>query len=390
MGTLTPTEALSRCRDLAAQFALTVDAEDRAGAFASHKAEAMRNAGLCALPIPRERGGIGAGIQVCSQALETLAQGDANAALGMAMHLHVMGGACESGRWSPIALNALCEASASPGIFVNAVHSEPEMGSPSRGGLPATTADPVEGGFLVTGVKRWATYAPALDYFIVSARLATAPGRPEGTGILAVARDSAGLSLQDSWADSMSLRCSGSCDVTLRDVFVPEQWLLEIRQPSPSESTLPPGWASCAFGAVYLGIAQAALNTIVRYANSRIPTALGKPIASLAKVQRAIGEIALAVRGARALLSEVAGRWDARPDARQGMAADVVGAKTACVNAAIEATEGAMRCAGIGGLERRLGLERLFRDARAGPLNPPQEDLALELIGRMALSTSES
>jgi len=63
-------------------------------------------------------------------------------------------------------------------------------------------------------------------------------------------------------------------------------------------------------------------------------------------------------------------------------------AKYLCTNAAIAATDQALRIAGGFGLTRKLPLERYFRDARAGLTHPPQDDAALELIGRAALNVS--
>ena len=60
-------------------------------------------------------------------------------------------------------------------------------------------------------------------------------------------------------------------------------------------------------------------------------------------------------------------------------------AKTACVEAAITATDLAMRAAGSTALTDRLPLERLFRDARAGLSNPPAEDVALERLAARVL-----
>ena len=51
----------------------------------------------------------------------------------------------------------------------------------------------------------------------------------------------------------------------------------------------------------------------------------------------------------------------------------------------VSATDIALRAAGANALERKLPLERLFRDARAGLMHPPQDEKALELIGRAAL-----
>ena len=116
-----------------------------------------------------------------------------------------------------------------------------------------------------------------------------------------------------------------------------------------------------------------------------MPTALGKPIAELPTVQRAAGQIWLRLRAAELVLRETATQWDCQPDQRAGMAANIAAAKYVCVEAAIATTELAMRAAGASALDRGLGLEKLFRDARAGLMQPPQEDLALEIIGRAAL-----
>ena len=55
-------------------------------------------------------------------------------------------------------------------------------------------------------------------------------------------------------------------------------------------------------------------------------------------------------------------------------------------NAACRVSELALRVAGGFGLTRALPLERYFRDARAGLYHPPQDDLALGIIGRGALA----
>jgi alkylation response protein AidB-like acyl-CoA dehydrogenase len=52
----------------------------------------------------------------------------------------------------------------------------------------------------------------------------------------------------------------------------------------------------------------------------------------------------------------------------------------------VQATDLALRTAGAAGLDRRLPLERLLRDARAGLMHPPQDEKAFEILGRSALT----
>ena len=327
---------------------------------------------------------MGAGVWDMCRALLSLSEGDASVALGIAMHVHAMGSAAQQRNWRPEAFAVLCAECVNPGIFVNSVHSEPEMGSPSRGGMPATRATPVDGGFVINGQKRWATFAPALDYFLISATIGTPQG--PSTGVFAVPALTSGLTLIDRWSDGLSLRASGSFDVMLDGVYVPEARLLDTRSPgSPPKVGQPVAWGPCAFGSVYLAIGKAALKRLTTFARARVPSALGRPIAELPAVQRAAGQMSLRLRAAELGLRDTAIRWDTQPEHRVGMAADIAAAKYVCVEAAIATTELAMRAAGASALDRGLGLERLFRDARAGLMQPPQEDLALEIIGRAAL-----
>ena len=70
-------------------------------------------------------------------------------------------------------------------------------------------------------------------------------------------------------------------------------------------------------------------------------------------------------------------------------AADVSLAKLVATRAAVTATDEALRIAGGPGfLAGRL--ERAFRDARAGLINPPLEDVALAGFGRAVLDRERS
>ncbi len=139
-------------------------------------------------------------------------------------------------------------------------------------------------------------------------------------------------------------------------------------------------------GLLYLGVGEAALAQFTRYALQRIPSALGKPIAGLPRTQHAIGEMDVTLRAARAVLYTAADTWHEQPGKRAGVAGDLAAVKYLCTNAAVKATELALRAAGANGLDRRLPLERYFRDSRAGLLHPPQDDLALELMGRLVVN----
>ncbi len=378
---------LNICDALALQFSERADQHDRDGSFPFENVSDLRDGRLPALTVPREYEGGGGTVLEMARVLQHLARGDASTALGLAMHLHVMGQQSECRTWAQEAYEVLCREIVLRGLLVNSAASEPDMGSPSRGGVPATTATPVEGGYRINGRKSWVTFAPALDYIFTSATISGDLSRAV-VGVFGVAGNATGVKILNNWSTALSVRASGSCEIEYRDVFVPSRWLVETRAigDPPRTPALPPAWSACAFAAVYLGVGEAALASFASYARKRIPSALGKPIAELPTVQRVIGQMDVTLRAARAALYDAARCWSEKPEQRSRMASDFAAVKYLCTNAAVTVTELAVRAAGANGLDRRLPLERYFRDARAGLMHPPQDDLALELMGRQVLN----
>ena len=86
------------------------------------------------------------------------------------------------------------------------------------------------------------------------------------------------------------------------------------------------------------------------------------------------------LQAARLMLLEAARLWDEERDM-----SGVVAAKLFANDAAIRATDRAMRIAGGQAIMHDLPLERCYRDVRGGLTHPPSGDLALERIGRDAI-----
>lgn len=368
--------------ELAERFAGRAPAHDRAGTFPEENFADLRALGWPALTVPRRLGGLGAGLPEVVGLLETLAQGDGSTALAMAMHVQTLGAAVATESWPEVALAEVCRAAVERGALVNSCASEPELGSPSRGGLPSTGAQRVDGGWSVTGRKNFASLSPILDYFVIPAALA---GETDTIGRFLVPR-SAGVRVEENW-DPMGMRATGSHDVLLDKVFLPDAALL-FRQsaaaPDPYRPTAS-AWFTLSVTAVYLGVGQAAVAAAAHYAHSRVPTALGRPIATLESVQERLGAADLDLAVARRYLANVATDWSATAPAPAELGAEVLAAKVFVTNAALRATDAAMRVVGGAAMRRDLPLERLYRDVRAGLYHPPSDDQAYALLGRLAL-----
>lgn len=359
------------------------DEHDRNNTFPHDTFDALRESGYLKLTVPEAFGGRGATALELMLAQEHLARGSGAVALGAAMHLGIVGGLAESRSWPPELLERFFGEVVQDGALINSAASEPDLGSPSRGGAFQTTAIREGDSWKINGRKTWTTLSPGLAYAQVQVTVEELNGE-KSRGIFLVPMSTPGVRVEDTW-DNASMRASGSNDVVFEDVIVPDAYRL------PSPSGLPGSQAgswSLLGSAVYLGIAQAARDFAVQFAKDRVPSGLGMPIAELETVQHRVARMDILLLQARSTLYSTAEVWQDCPEVRRAIAWQFAAAKYTVTNHAIEVTDQALRVVGSAGLQKKYPLERYFRDARAGLGNPPMDDVALTSIGKHALGVT--
>jgi alkylation response protein AidB-like acyl-CoA dehydrogenase len=298
----------------------------------------------------------------------------------MTMFLHAS--QAKEATWpAAIYAEALAESARRP-VLINALRVEPELGTPARGGLPATTARRVPGGWSLTGRKIFSTGAVGLRWMMVWASTDESPAR---VGSFLVRSDSAGITIEPTW-DHLGLRASRSDDVILAGTTVPADAIVDLAEPTPGPPTRDAGlmaWNALGLTALYLGVASAARDWLIGFLNERTPAALGRPLATLPRFQSAVGEIEASLTGADDLVASLA----ARADAGDPAAARHAGmAKLTGTRAAITAVEQAVALVGNNGLTRRYPLERHYRDVLCARVHTPQDDSIVAAAGKSALA----
>ena len=364
---------------LAERFAARAAEHDRDGTFPFENFKDMHEAGYLALTVPVEFGGRGADPLEVALAQERLARGDGSTALASTMHLILIGRLAETRVWPEDLFARVCRDVVERGALINSAASEPDMGSPSRGGLPRTTAARVERGWRLNGRKSWTSLAPALAYFAVMATVEE-EGTPRRANFL-VPAGAPGLRVEETW-DNLGMRATASHDIVLEDVIVPED--CRLMEEGATASGDGRGWALVG-SAVYLGIGAAAQQFAVNYARERQPSGMSGPIAELQTVQHRVAEMELLLLQARLVLFGTADSWVNEPERHGEIAWRLAAVKHLATNYAIRVTDLALRVVGSAGLSRRLPLERYFRDVRAGLGHPPMDDAALTMIGKAVL-----
>ncbi|MBY3102021.1 acyl-CoA/acyl-ACP dehydrogenase [Rhizobium laguerreae] len=347
---------------------------DRTGDFPWAGIRAVHQSGLLESTVAARYGGAGATLHEAATILAALGRGDPSVALISAMTIFNHLGQATKSHWpEDLYKRLLTEAKQHP-LLLNAARVEPELGSPARGGLPATVARRTASGWSITGRKRFVTGAYGLTHFLVWAHTDETPAR---VGTFVVPNELPGIRVVENW-NSLGMRASGSHDVEYTDVEIPLEYVIDLVDPSVAQQDNRAHAAiTLALTALYLGVAEAAQEAFIRFAHERVPTNLGHPIARTERFVTLSGEIDLLVSGARQII------FDALRD-KHAEAEKHIRARLLAGGQLRDAVQIAVRGIGNPGLNADLGLERHFRDIQSVLVHAPQEDTSISILGRAA------
>jgi alkylation response protein AidB-like acyl-CoA dehydrogenase len=359
---------------IVAELAARAGEHDRDGTFPHEGVELVHAAGLLTTTVHPRYGGPGAGVLDTARLLAELGRGDPSVALVTAMTLFIHAGQATAPSWPEDVYREVLAESAERPVLINALRVEPELGSPTRGGLPATIARRTADGWRLSGRKIYSTGSVGLRWMIVWAR--TDEPEPRVGGFL-VRADSPGITIEPTW-DPRGLRARARHDVVFAEVPVPSGATAGLSTPDtqrPPVLTFP-----LALPALYLGVARNALDWLTGFLRERVPSGLGKPLSTLPRFQTGVGEIAARITGAQEILFGLAARVD---DGDPGTHAGV--AKVLATRLLIEAVEQAVALAGNPGLTNTNPLQRHYRDVLCSRVHTPQDDAVLTGLGRSIL-----
>ncbi len=361
---------LDRAATVAPVLAEHAGRHDVEGTFVSEALDAIRDAGLLAAGVPVELGGLGADNRELAELQRELAHHCGSTALATSMHQHVVCFTAWRYRRGLPGAEATLRRVAEEGIVLV-----------STGGgdwtHPRGEAVKVDGGYLVSGHKRFASQSTAGT---AMSTMATYDDPEEGRRVLnlAIPFASEGVSILDNW-DTLGMRATASNDVVLEDVFVPDERVLANR---PYGVVDPPLQVigSIAFpivSAAYLGVAEAACAAAVAAARARAddPT-----------VRRQVGLMQHRLQVARWSLDAVLDQVGPDPQPSMETLTAVMLAKREIALAGIEVCDLAMEVAGGSAFFRGSVVERCYRDIRAAKFHPTTPEDTLLLAGDQALT----
>ncbi len=342
---------------------------DAEGSWVDDSYQHLVDEGFLALAVPTELGGMGATIREISAVEHELARHCASTALAMSMHQHVAAFTAWRYRRGMPGAEATLRRIVDDGIVLVSTGG----GDFTR---PRGTAVKVDGGYRVSGSKVFASQSPAGS---VLSTMFAYDDPEQGRRVLNMAIPFAdpGVTIRDNW-DTLGMRGTASNDVTIEDVFVPEERVTANR---PYGVLDPPlqvivSIAFSIINGVYLGVAEAAVeHAIAAAAGRRDDPSVQRQVGLMTHRARVA---AWAHEGALAVVGD-------DPAPSMDTVAAVMAAKREIATAGIEICDLAMEVAGGPAFFKGSPIERAYRDIRAAKFHPLSPEATLLHAGRLAL-----
>jgi alkylation response protein AidB-like acyl-CoA dehydrogenase len=367
----------SICRELAADFATRAAPHDRDASAPVENYEALRQAGLFGLTIPKEFGGWGSGLLGYALAAEELAQGCAATAMSFNMHCVVVQTLTTAEPLSLATRQRVADLVITEKKLIAALLSEPGTTNLLYSTRACSTqARRVPGGYTLTGKKAFATMAEAADYAAIFAHPEEV-ANPEAALAALVPVTASGLRIEPVW-DTLGMRATRSDNVILDNCFVPVDMVFDdLLIPSvgdflaTNESAI-----NLPYTAVYLGVGFAVLRAIEENVQQRHPKGYAQPLAYHPDIRRRVAKMSAELEAARWLLRYAA--WIADQEGQTPSAqAAYFRAKYLVGEAVVAATQSALEIGGAHAIFKGSPIERLFRDGATATIMQPSSDVCL-------------
>ncbi len=233
--------------------------------------------------------------------------------------------------------------------------TEPTAGSDAAN--IKTTAEKVEGGYLLNGTKQFITNGGEAEIYTVIALTDKTKGA-RGASALIVEKDTPGFTFGKK-EKKLGIRSSATRELVFKNCLVPAENLigregLGFIQAMRLFDRSRPG-----IGAQAVGLAQGALEAAVDYAEQRVQ--FDQPLITMPVIQHMLADMAINVEAARALVYAAARHVDS---GARNVTEPSAAAKVFASDAAMKVATDAVQICGGSGYMRDYPVEKMMRDAK--------------------------
>lgn len=352
-------------RDVVAKHADEVDAH---GTFPAASVRALGEAGLLGVASAKEVGGMGLGPSASAAVVERLARECGSTAMVACMHYC---GTAAIERHGPIAVRRDIAA----GRHLSTLAFS-EAGSRSQFWAPVSTAARYDGSVVLHAHKSWVTSAHHADAYVWS----SGPIEAEGAStIWLVPRGAEGLRVSGGF-DGLGLRGNDSAPMVAEGVRVTDANRLGVDGNGLAimlEDVLP--IFSLLAAATAVGLMEGATRKACEHAAGTRFEHTASSLAELPTLRAYLARMRIATDQTRLLVQDTARAIEA---GREDTMLRVLECKAAAGESATAVLDLAMRVCGGAAFRKEVGVERRFRDARAGTVMAPTTDQLYDFIGK--------
>jgi alkylation response protein AidB-like acyl-CoA dehydrogenase len=368
--------------DMLARFHERAPGYDRDNRFFDEDFEELRRAGYLNIAVPRELGGSGLTLAEVIREQRRLAYFAPATALAVNMHIYWTGVAADLRRMGDTSLEWLLRESVAGEVFA-AGHAETGNDLPVL--LSAAKAEPVDGGYRISGHKMFGSLTPVWTRLGVHAMDTSDPSAPKVVHAF-VPRGTPGYVVRETW-DTLGMRPTRSDDTILEGVFVPSRYIGRIVPAGALDPFVGAIFANALlnFGSIYYAIAERARDLGITAARKKTSIGLSRPMAYHPEIQHLFSEMQLTIEAMGPQLDKVAEDWSNGVDHGAAWPMKIVAAKYNCVEGAKKVVDLAMTASGGTGMFKSNELERLYRDVRCGGFHPANTTLTHEIVGKTTL-----
>ncbi len=341
---------------------------DRDGRFPRPVIDALGEAGLLGLISSADVGGMGLGLADASKVVSALAQHCPSTAMIVCMHY------CATAVLEQLGPESVRREIAAGRHLTTLAFSEAE--SRSHFWAPASTATRDGDSVVLDARKSWITSAFEADSYVWSSRPMAAEG---ASSLWLVDAGADGLKLAAPF-NGLGMRGNASSPVTASGVRIPASQLLgEDGKGFDIMMGVVLPWfcslnASCSVGTMEGSLARA-----IAHVSGTRHQHLDTSLADLPTIRAYLAKARIKADMANALLQDTLA---AIATSRADTMLRVLEVKPAAAEAALEVTDTAMRVCGGAAFRKEVGVERLFRDARAAHVMAPTSDVLYDFIGK--------
>lgn len=259
--------------------------------------------------------------------------------------------------------------------------TEPSPGAGSDPNALCTTAVRVPGGWKINGVKRFITGADGAGMWIIMARTRGEAGDRGGATMFLAPGEAAGISV-DRYVHTYDRgMIGGHCEVTFRDVFVPDEDVLGEVDEGYRYAQVRLGPARMTHVMRWLGTAERAHAIACDYVDTR--EGFGGRLGDLGMIQQMVADNEIDLAASRSLLTQACWELDRGEHASDSTSI----AKTFGAEAFSRVLDRSIQMCGGLGVSEDLPLARLANEVRAfriydGPSEVHRWALAKRAVGR--------